>query len=352
MPRPKGSGINVARKHLADGSFKEYYYDRESGNLLGHSRQEAEAALARLRPKGKPAPGSMADLAASYRASSHFRKDLAPATRELYGRYLDLIVTEYGDLPVSGLTPAYIENIKLSFEETPRKANLLVAVLRIILRRAVKLRMITSNPAAQPEMLPTQPRTEVWSREDEVRFLEAARPSLRLGFALLLYTVQRPSDVLAMTRGQVNEWDGRLFIALRQQKTGTLIDVPVHKELEPLLRERLADTSGTMMLVPSPRGLAWPRRNFSRAWDQVANAVGIEGLQRRDLRRTGVVRLAEAGATTPQIAAISGHSIDYCQRIIDTYLPRRTEVALGGIAAWEEDRQVGNVVQIPKRGRK
>ncbi|MBV8591531.1 MAG: integrase, partial [Acetobacteraceae bacterium] len=136
-----------------------------------------------------------------------------------------------------------------------------------------------------------------------------------------------------------------------QQKTGTLIDVPVHKELEPLLRERLADASGTMMLVPSPRGLAWPRRNFSRAWDQVANAVGIEGLQRRDLRRTGVVRL-EAGATTPQIEAISGHSIDYCQRIIDTYLPRRTEVALGGIAAWEEDRQVGNVVQIPKRGRK
>ncbi|MBV8589933.1 MAG: hypothetical protein JO212_07710 [Acetobacteraceae bacterium] len=138
---------------------------------------------------------------------------------------------------------------------------------------------------------------------------------------------------------------------MRQQKTGTLIDVPVHKELEPLLRERLADSSGSMMLVPSPRGLAWPRRNFSRAWDQVAKAVGIEGQQRRDLRRTGVVRLAEAGATTPQIAAISGHSIDYCQRIIDTYLPRRTEVALGGIAAWEEERKVGNVVRIPK-GRK
>lgn len=45
--------------------------------------------------------------------------------------------------------------------------------------------------------------------------------------------------------------------------------------------------------------------------------------QRRDFRRTGVVRLAEAGATTPPIAAVSGHRIDRCQNIIDTYLPRR-----------------------------
>jgi hypothetical protein len=48
----------------------------------------------------------------------------------------------------------------------------------------------------------------------------------------------------------------------------------------------------------------------------------------RDLRRTGIVRLAEACATTPMIAATSGHGIDYCQSIIDTYLPRRTQVAM------------------------
>ncbi|GCE83092.1 hypothetical protein [Komagataeibacter diospyri] len=51
------------------------------------------------------------------------------------------------------------------------------------------------------------------------------------------------------------------------------------------------------------------RRNFSRAWDQVI-------------------------ATTPQIALISGHGIDYCQRIIDTYLPRRTDVA--DMQLWEQ----------------
>ena len=115
--------------------------------------------------------------------------------------------------------------------------------------------------------------------------------------------------------------------------------------------------------MPSPKGKLWSRRNFSRAWDHdlaVANEslskellaqgmtpedvqeeLRVRHRQRRDIRRTGIVRLAEAGATTPQIAAISGHSIDYCQKIIDTYLPRRTEVALGGIEAWERGRTAG-----------
>lgn len=63
------------------------------------------------------------------------------------------------------------------------------------------------------------------------------------------------------------------------------------------------------------------RRLFALGWskEQVRTELAGEHRQRRDLRRTGIVRLAEAGATTPQIAALSGHSIDYCQRIIDTY---------------------------------
>jgi hypothetical protein len=62
----------------------------------------------------------------------------------------------------------------------------------------------------------------------------------------------------------------------------------------------------------------------------------VDDRQRRDLRRTGVVRLAEAGATVPQIAAVTGWGIDYCQRIVDVYLPRRPEVAAAAIEVWEK----------------
>jgi integrase len=37
--------------------------------------------------------------------------------------------------------------------------------------------------------------------------------------------------------------------------------------------------------------------------------AGLDGLRFQDLRRTAVVRLAEAGCTDPEIAAITGHSL-------------------------------------------
>jgi hypothetical protein len=53
-----------------------------------------------------------------------------------------------------------------------------------------------------------------------------------------------------------------------------------------------------------------------------------------------MVRMAEAGATTPQIAAVSGHSIDSCQKILDVYLPRRADIALGAEKQEETARSV------------
>jgi hypothetical protein len=117
--------------------------------------------------------------------------------------------------------------------------------------------------------LPTHARATVRSEADQAEFLNAAPERLRLAFGLMLYTLQRPSDMLPMTRSQVMERDGRLYITLRQQQTGELVAAPVHRDLDPMLRARLADGTG-------------------------------------GLRRTGVVRMAEAAVTTPQIAALGG----------------------------------------------
>jgi len=62
-------------------------------------------------------------------------------------------------------------------------------------------------------------------------------------------------------------------------------------------------------------------------------AAGVEGLQFRDLRRTAAVRLAEAGCTVPEIAAITGHTIDTTARILEAYLPRNFTMARAAIVA-------------------
>ena len=61
----------------------------------------------------------------------------------------------------------------------------------------------------------------------------------------------------------------------------------------------------------------------------VAEAVLQLLMERRDPRRTAMVRMAEAGAATPQIAAVSGQSINSCQKILDVYLPRGGNSRLG-----------------------
>jgi hypothetical protein len=54
--------------------------------------------------------------------------------------------------------------------------------------------------------------------------------------------------------------------------------------------------------------------------------------------------LSGAEATVPQIAAVTGWSMDYCPSIVDAYLPRRTEVALTAIELWETAPQADSIV--------
>ena len=95
--------------------------------------------------------------------------------------------------------------------------------------------------------------------------------------------------------------------------------MPLHTDLAPLVRDRMTNRVmrkvvendvtrkiESILLVPSPTGLPWAYRNFARAWDTRVKKSGVEGRQRRDIRRTAVVRLAEASATVPQIASVTG----------------------------------------------
>jgi integrase len=293
MARPRGSGLKVVRKRRPDGSVIEYYYDRRTGLPLGHDR---EVALLRTtsftESKASLDSNSIAWLIARYLARPEFKVKLAPRTQKLYRGYLEEMRERYGDLPFRAIGVEAIEEIKAAFQDRPRKANQIIALFRILLGYAVKLRLLRDNPVLRPEMLPVPPRTQVWSYAEEDAFLAHAGPSLKLAAMLLIYTAQRPSDVLAMTKTNIAEHDGRAWLLLRQQKTGELIELPLHPRLEPSVRERLSDGSGGLLLVPSPTGRPWAYRNFSRAWDAVSREAGIVGRQRRDGRRTAVVRMA------------------------------------------------------------
>lgn len=369
MARPRSSGVKQVVRKRRDGTVLRIdYYDPRTMEFLGNDRDTAIAAAQGEKPSRIDTFGQ---LAAAYLAAPDFAK-LAPATQKLNRLYVDELRERFRDIAPAAITRPVVRRLRDAFAVQPVKGNRLVATLRRVLSYGVAVGVVKDNPASRPGRLPEAPRSAVYSDEQIERFLDAADPVLRRAMALMLYTVQRPADVLGMGPQHLSVRDGRTWISLRQAKTGELIDVPLHSRAAAILAEPLPPRTGRRaaailapaLLIPSPTGRPWMYRNFCRAWDKARAradyrlarellAAGVTkeeirarmlaGLQRRDLRRTGMVRMAQAGASTAQIAAVSGHRIDQVQRILDTYIPRRSEVAAGAIAAWEAG-QSANVV--------
>ena len=380
MPRPRSTGLKRVIRRRRDGSVARIdFYDARTRAFLGNDEAAALAAAQATPARPTGAVVNFDQLAARYLGSPEFAA-LAPATRTLNRGYVELLRLRYGDLPPAAITRPVVRALRDAHATQPTKGNRLIATLRRLLAYGIEIGALKENAASTPGRLEERPRRALYTDDQVARFLAAASPALRRAMALLIYTAQRPADVLRLGPQHVSHRQGRMWISLRQAKTGELIDVPLHRDAAAILAEPLPPPTSRRapavlapaLLIPSPTGRPWTYRNFARAWDQARRradyrlarellAAGVPkpeirarllaGLQRRDLRRTAMVRMALAGATTAQIAAVSGHTIAHTQRILDVYIPRRGEVAAAAIDAWESASQTGRVVALEGRRR-
>jgi integrase len=146
-------------------------------------------------------------------------------------------------------------------------------------------------------------------------------------------TGQRQGDLLVLpwSAYQADE-QGRLWIRLRQAKTGRRVNVPVTQ----CLRAVLDNTPRTATVILTNKcGHAWQPNTFRKAWSDAARKAKIVGLTFHDLRGTAVTRLAEADCSVAEIAAITGHSMRDVGAILDKYLARTDKIALAAIAKLE-----------------
>lgn len=390
MARPKTTSVNKIVRRRADGTISHVdFYHRTSRLHLGRDEAEAHRKAAEMEgahPPGPPSVRIFDGLCASYLASEGFLK-LAPKSRKLNRLYVSKLLRRFGGVEVEGVTRvvviAFRERLSkeiraaallpkpekkqnfLSGQEgpmTPTVAKNLVNKLAILLKHALNLGVIKGeSPAASPKAgFGVRARSKEWSDQQLARFFDAADPAMKLAAALFFYTAQRPDDAMSMAWSQVDvRVDESAWITLVQAKTGEMITFPAHRDLAAILIDAQVGVEKSGLILASPGSkVKWAYRNFARAWDKVVlradyrlarkmfsdgatkaeirpHLLGTLGLQRRDLRRTAMVRMASAGATDLQIAAVSGHTVEQTRRILDTYIPRRGVVAAGAISAWE-----------------
>jgi integrase len=326
-----------------DRSGRERWYWQRRGHKLTRLPDNAIERMAmaeRLNAaadnaSAEPARGSIGWVIQRYRDSDDYQK-LSKNSVKYYRRFLRDIELLGPTIPFASFTRRATVDFVETYSKTSQRLKA-ASVLKNLFGIARYYGIVENDQTIGLRLKTSSPRDRIWSDDEIAKWLENAKSSEMItAFLLLQFTAQRPGDVLKMTWPQ---YSGSA-IRLRQEKTGALLDVPTH----PLLRDHLdgIDRSGSSFTIVTSRGRPVSYRRFNDRFRETAERAGIDA-QARDLRRTAMLRMAEAGATVPQIASVSGHSIESTTRILETYLPRNrvlAEIAITRLAEYKKRSKV------------
>lgn len=173
---------------------------------------------------------------------------------------------------------------------------------------------------------------EAWPPELIDRFIAVAPQNLRLAIKLLLFTGQRRSDVVKMTR---QSFDG-VSIEVRQQTTKVPLCIHCHEDLQ---AELVALPAEQQFLLIKERGQGpYTPAGLSVAFHRVLRGLGVKGYSVHGLRKNAGAALADAGCTPHEIAAVTGHKT---LAMVSLYTKRADQKrsAKSAISKWESDKK-------------
>lgn len=359
-----GSGASMAKLDLpyvqafVDRHGRTRRYFRRSGwptvPLPDDMRSEAfltaytKALTAdRPAPRSVSHPRSLDSLIAKYYRTADFRA-LDAGTQRNYKFILERFRDEHGDLLTSTVRRGDIAAILDARAATPAAARNLRKRLNQLFDYAIELEWIAANPSRATK----PPKAEgdgfrAWEEEDIAQFEEAypIGSKERLALALLLYTGQRRSDVAGMGRQHVKDDKIHVVQFKGRKRSPVRLAIPIH----PILRAAIdAAPTDQMSFVMTAFGKPFSHAGFTNWFSAAAEKAGLPaGCTPHGLRKAASRRLAEAGCTTHQIAAITGHK---SLKEVERYTKSASQSGLAESAmATLRERQLSNQSVKPKK---
>jgi integrase len=210
----------------------------------------------------------------------------------------------YGDYDAAGLKASNVRKLMAEKAATPDAANRLLGMMSILMEHAIAAGWRDDNPAFGVKRLKHSGEGFVtWSESDIVAYRNhyPLGTRERLVLELALGTAQRRGDFVRL--GWRHVIKGK--IAVKQNKTGAEVTIPIVQELHAALdycpRDRLTFIT---QADGRPLGAASLGNEF-RDWLRKGGLP--EKLSLHGLRKAAARRLAEAGCTVHEIAAVTGH---------------------------------------------
>jgi site-specific recombinase XerD len=297
---------------------------------LSGSRPATPIGLKRIRA------GSIGALVIAWFNSPDFLT-LSPSTQRTYRGILEPFTRDHGDKPLALLTRKHIEAMLAKRVKTPAAANHWLRLVKTLLRFAVKQELRADDPSIGIDFI-RRKASGFHSWDDcEIAQFEAHWPvgsKPRLALALLTYTGQRRSDVVCMGRqhlrpcldAELIKLRVRNILAVKQQKTGAPLAIPVHPALQAVLD---ATPSEHLTFLVTEYGKPFTAAGFG-GWfrERCDNAALPKHCAAHGLRKAAGRRLAEAGCSANVIAAILGHAT---LREVERYTRAAEQERLAGI---------------------
>jgi integrase len=238
-----------------------------------------------------------------YYDSTMFFGSLAPTTQIKRRYILERFRADHGDKPIALLPQKFV--VLMLGKLKPSVAISWLVAIRHLMAYAVAANLCETDPTHGVKL--KTPKTDgiyTWSEHDIATF-EAAHAigtKARLALALGLYTAQRRGDVIRMGPQHVRGGT----IQVRQSKTGVVLDIPVHADLRAIIDATLGEH---LTFLVTKTGRPYRGDQFSEQFRAWCDSAGLRPeCSFHGLRKAACRRLAEAGCSANEIAAISGHA--------------------------------------------
>lgn len=246
-------------------------------------------------------PGTFSALIAEYYESATFAGH-EEITRRTYRNVLEKFRKTWGNCPVKEFTPSVVDKL---IESKPKNLSTLRKVLNLILKLAVRREWIDYNPLAGVRISRKPIKGFRDWTDGEIAQFEAHWPTgsrERLALALLLYTLQRRSDVVVMGRQHMKP--GKIHVAQAKGGGETRLWLPIHPALQ---RELDQIPAGQLTFLQTQYGVPFSPAGFTAWFVASAKEAGLKDFTPHGGRKAGSRRLAEADVTPSQIMAVTGH---------------------------------------------
>jgi integrase len=195
----------------------------------------------------------------------------------------------------------HIRELRKTLEGKQRSQKLFTQVASALFNFGIDNDYCSLNPAARMKRVGRANPYLPWS-DKHCAIFEASQPARHLLTAYMIarFAGQRRGDILTMAR---NAYDGTC-IEVRQEKTDQPLVIPAHRRLKSYLDQLPMDS---LLFVVNANGQPIEETTFSKEFRAALDAAGLNQLHFHGLRHTAGRALAEAGCSSHQIQAITGH---------------------------------------------